>query len=122
MLNPSPLNDGEQDWIDKQKQQRCKQDDCKEIEREIKDAMEEVESRIEDMLNDPRNLYDLARDTPNPSATGTNTTWAGHVIQLEGAQNRLYRAIMAAIRKGCPVPPQAWALALRGVPSMPRGR
>jgi RHS repeat-associated protein len=122
MLNPSELNGGEQEWIEEQRRRRCHDDDCREIEREIKDAMEEVESRIEDMLNDPRNLYDNAFDAPNPSVTGTPTTWRGHGIAVQGAKNRLYRAIMAAMRKGCPVPPQAWMLYLRGLPKMPRGR
>jgi len=96
--------------------------DCSEITLQIYDAMNEIQQRTNDLLVDRCNLFQLAFSVTNPSLpSGCSGTWIGHIEQVQGWQNRLRTLIARAQRMGCPIPPDAWALATRQFPTMPRG-
>jgi RHS repeat-associated protein len=96
--------------------------DCIRLMQEIKRLMAEIQNRIDDLLSDPKELYDNAHYLPNPSVTGTDTTYQGHIGKVQNKQNELKKKLLDAIRKNCPIPPGAWPLAMRGTPNKPRGR
>jgi RHS repeat-associated protein len=97
-------------------------DDCDEITRSIYDAMNVIRQRIGDLLADRCNLFQLARNVPNPNLPpGCFGTWEGHIEQADGWQQRLRNLIDRAQRMGCQIPPDAWLLASRSLPRMPRG-
>jgi hypothetical protein len=83
--------------------------------------MNEALRRIDELLEDKLDLYHRAYDIPNPALPPNSGTWVGHLQQAEGWQNRIYNLIDKAIANGCPVPPGAWKLATRPLPSQPRG-
>ena len=96
--------------------------DCHEITREIYDATNVIQQRTGDLLTDRCNLYQLAFSVANPNLPiGCSGTWTGHIERVQGWQNRLRTLIARAQRMGCPIPPDAWMLATRALPSMPRG-
>jgi hypothetical protein len=66
-------------------------------------------------------LYNQAYDTPNPNLPPNSGTWLGHIMQVQGWQNRLKNLIARAEAMGCPVPPDIKQLAYRDLPSQPRG-
>jgi hypothetical protein len=81
-----------------------------------------IRDRINDMLDDPLDLFNKAFDTPNPNLPPNSGTWLGHQVQAEGWQNGLQNLIDEAIKAGCPVPPGARKLAGRDLPKRPRGK
>jgi hypothetical protein len=84
--------------------------------------MNEINDRIVDMLTDPRDLYHLAYSAPNEAATGTDTTWEGHVAQVKQKQRELQKTIIKALEQGCPIPGGAWEMAGRRIPKQPYQR
>ena len=96
-------------------------DKCKEIYQQIYEAVNVVQSRINDLLDDKLDLYNQAFDTPNPNLPPNSGTWLGHITQAQGWQNRLKNLIARAEAMGCPVPPDIKQLAYRDLPSQPRG-
>ncbi len=96
-------------------------DPCKDLQQLIYQAMNQVADRVGDLLDDNLDLYGTARSAPNPSLPPGSGSWVGHLNQVEGWQNRLGNLISQAGKLGCPVPPGAWGLATRGLPSQPRG-
>ena len=102
-------------------QAQCKKDDCNNLLQEIYRYMNTINGRINDLLNDPLDLYNLAYDTPNPALPPKSGTYVGHQGQVEGWQGGLRKLLEDARKKGCPIPPGAWSLASRPIPSQPRG-
>jgi hypothetical protein len=103
--------------------EQCSEGDrCAQIIRDIKQAMQEINGRAEEMLVDKCNMYNLARVAPNPAlGVGCPGSWRGHGEQIQGWQNRLRGLISQALRNNCRLPFGALAAAYRGLPKMPRG-
>jgi RHS repeat-associated protein len=98
-------------------------DNCDKILAEIYRAMNMLEKRINDMLVDKCNMFNLARSVANPNLPEgcRTTTWDGHIRAAEGWQQRLRSLIQKAQSQGCIVPADAWVLATRPLPGAPRG-
>ena len=96
--------------------------DCDNLRCEIYRAMDTIDRRTNDLLNDPQlwNLYNTAYDTPNP-AYPDKGTWTGHQQQLQGWKNRLKKLIDDAIKNNCEFPQSAWRFAYQDPPRFPRG-
>lgn len=104
------------------KAQQCdKGDKCKKIIQDIYDTMNQLQQKIDNLLNDPLNLYERAYDSPN-SELETETTYLGHLVNAESLQQRLRNLIEQAKANQCQIPGGAWAMATRPLPSAPRGR
>ena len=100
----------------------CPRDNCDQLLREIYRAMNEINDRILDLVNDPLNLYNLLYSVPSPSLPPDSGTYLGHIHQAEGWQRRLRSLLQEAMSQGCPIPRSAWRLASRPLPNQPRGR
>jgi RHS repeat-associated protein len=97
-------------------------DPCTELQNEIYRFMNTVTKRISGLLGDKLDLYNCAYDTVNPTLPPGSGTFVGHLGQAGGWQNGLRNLIDKAQKMGCSVPPGAWCLATRGLPTMPRGQ
>jgi len=97
--------------------------ECEQLVKDIYRYMNTISQRIDDLLIDWCDLYNKAYDVPNPSLPGgcAGTTWVGHQQQVLGWQQGLRNLLKEAERKGCLIPPGAWDLATRPIPSQPRG-
>jgi RHS repeat-associated protein len=97
--------------------------ECAELRQEIYEFMNLINEKIDDLLIDNCDLYNQAFDIVNPSLPGAcgKTTWVGHQQQVRDLQQGLRNRLEEAEKKGCPIPPGAWALATRPVPNQPRG-
>jgi hypothetical protein len=100
---------------------QCGNGECDKLLQEIYRFMNAINGRIIDLLTDPLNLYNLAFSTPNTLLPPGSGTWMGHQQQVSGWQQGLRNLLEEARKKGCRVPPGAWALASRPIPSQPRG-
>lgn len=97
-------------------------DRCDELLLEIHRVMNEIEKRIEELLTDRCDFYHQAYSQPNPALGPTCPgSWRGHIEQAQGRQNQLQGLIERARKWNCPIPPGAWALATRPLPTAPRG-
>jgi hypothetical protein len=94
---------------------------CTDLQKEIYDAMNELQSRIDELLEDKLDLYHLAYDAPNPSLPPGSGSWLGHLHQADGRQNRVGKLIDQLQANNCTIPAGAWGLATRPLPSQPRG-
>ncbi len=94
---------------------------CDDLLKQISEAMDVLRARIEELLEDKLDLYHKAYDTPNPALPPNSGTWLGHIEAADGWQNRVGNLIDELLENGCPVPPDAWRLATRKLPSQPRG-
>lgn len=123
LIYPTPTADSCTDEPHPPAGLNCPRDDdkCKAIQKAIYEAMNELQGRIDDLLTDSWGLYDSAYDVRNPAYPEEVGTWTGHVYQAQGWQNRLRNLIKQAQKYGCRIPPGAWGLATRPLPSMPRG-
>jgi RHS repeat-associated protein len=123
LVYPSPTADSCTDEPRPSAELNCPGDDdkCKAIQRAIYEAMTVLQGRIDDLLSDSWRLYDTAHSVRNPAYPPEVGTWMGHIQQAQGWQNRLRNLIKKAVENGCPIPPGAWGLATRPLPSMPRG-
>jgi RHS repeat-associated protein len=101
--------------------EHCGNDECDKLLKEIYRYMNTIRGRIVDLLTDPLNLYNLAFSSPNSSLPPGSGTWMGHQQQVQGWQQGLRNLLEEARKKGCRVPPGAWGLASRPIPSQPRG-
>jgi len=117
-----------QEYLQRQKpdagpalQCKNKDDDCNKLLQEIYRYMNEITGRMSDLLADPLDLYNLAYSGPNASLPPGSGSWQGHQHQVGGWQEGLRNLLNEAQKKGCPIPPGAWGLASRPIPSQPRG-
>jgi hypothetical protein len=53
------------------------------------------------MFNDPKRLFAFARSVPNPSMSGTSTTWEGHVDPLRGLIEKIKEGIALGELMNC---------------------
>jgi RHS repeat-associated protein len=81
--------------------------ECAKLTAVILAAMADVKNETNILLEDWRDLYTYARWHPNPSVTGTDTTFMGHVVKIDNLKNGLDNAIKDAVKAGCAVPPGA---------------
>jgi hypothetical protein len=68
-------------------------DPCKDINQKIYEAVNTVEDRINDLLDDKLDLYNQAYDAPNPALPPGSGSWLGHIQQAQGWLNRLQNLI-----------------------------
>lgn len=121
-LTPNPNAGGECSALYPPIESSCPQNDCSELLKEIYRYMNEIDKRLNDLLTDRCGMYTEAFSGPNANlGAGCNGSWLGHIHQLEGWQAGLRWAIERAAARGCPIPPRAYNLATRGLPSAPRG-
>jgi RHS repeat-associated protein len=97
--------------------------ECEKLIQEIYFFMDEITVKINDLLIDQCDLYNLAYNVPDPSLPGgcAGTTWVGHQQQVLDLQQGLRNRLKEAEKKGCLIPPGAWAIATRPIPNQPRG-
>ena len=93
--------------------------DCELIRSRLYDEMNNFDRRLNDLIEDKLNLFTQAYDAPNPSVTGTNTTYVGHEQKLRESQEKMRRYIKLLEKKGCDVPRGAYPRATRGLPNAP---
>jgi hypothetical protein len=101
LLNPTPLGSPEKDYFPP----KCNDPDCQKLLAQGFTYVVKIQERVSEMLRDPRNLYTEAYSTPNPSVTGTNTTWMGHQQAIRELQDALSKVIKKLQARNCPVPP-----------------
>ena len=98
---PKDLSPKETGYYDKY----CKNTDdpCNALKAAINAAIAQAKGKMNKMLNDDRvnGLYRNAYSTPNPSVTGTNTTWVGHVNDLDGRISSIWTMIALGRKMGC---------------------
>ena len=75
-------------------------DPCTALKDAAQTAIKEAKVKMNNMLND-KVLYKNAYDTPNPAVTGTNTTWIGHVKDLDGRIANIWAMIYLGRKMGC---------------------
>jgi hypothetical protein len=63
-------------------------------------AITTARGKMNDMLGDTK-LYQYAYDAPNPSLTGTNTTWLNHAANLRGRIDNVAAMISLGQKMGC---------------------
>ena len=76
------------------------QDPCVALKASAQKAIAQAKVKMNNMLNDTV-LYKNAYDTPNPAVTGTNTTWMGHVNDLDGRISNIWAMINLGRKMGC---------------------
>ncbi len=78
-------------------------DPCAAIKAELNQAINDARKKMNNMLNDDpvSGLYRNAMNTPNPTITGTRTTWRGHVDDLDGRIGKINNLIALGQKMGC---------------------
>jgi RHS repeat-associated protein len=78
-------------------------DPCAAIKAELNQAINDARRKMNNMLNDDpiSGLYRNAMNTPNPTVTGTRTTWRGHVDDLDGRIGKINNLIALGQKMGC---------------------
>jgi uncharacterized protein RhaS with RHS repeats len=78
-------------------------DPCRALKAAAQKAIAAAQGKMNSMQNDgsERNLYRDAFSTPNPSVTGTNTTWEGHARDLDGRIAAIWDMITLGRKLGC---------------------
>ena len=76
-------------------------DPCRALKEATMTAIAAARAKIEQMLVDDRQLYKYAFSQPNPAMTGTNTTWSGHLDDMNGRINAVWTMIMLGRKMGC---------------------
>jgi len=106
----------------KYENQRDTDDRCRQIVADMRAAMHEVNRRREEMRIDKCNMYNPARQVPNP-ALGPSCpgSWDGPGQQIRNWQNRLKKLIEKALVNNCHLPFGVFDAAYGGLPGMPRG-
>ncbi|MES2296715.1 MAG: Ig-like domain-containing protein [Pseudomonadota bacterium] len=99
-----------------------KADKCKEILEKLWGAMNVVEGRMGDLIQDKLDLYNKAYSAPSPSLPKGSGSWTGHIEQASGWQRRVRALIKEALDNGCKVPKWAWDIAYTPIPSRPGAR
>jgi len=95
----------------------CKNDECTTIEADIRARASELRARYFQLLRDPRDLYNRARDTAN---LGRRVgTYIGHQQQFRDQQENLRDLIRRADSRGCYVSIEDRALANAPTPPRP---
>jgi RHS repeat-associated protein len=116
LANAKPMHPYQKDWR-KQPEFQCG-NRCGPILEEIYRFMEIIKVRYYDMMTDPGNLFNTAYSTKDPFRPWMGT-WLGHEMALINAQRGLSNLIGEAAALGCPVPPEAYALAILPPPTTP---
>ncbi len=111
-----------EDEIQNGLREACGDNDCDRLKKEMWRQYELINGRINDLLKDRCNLYDLAYDTNSGLGNGCVGTWVGHLKAVNDAQRGLRNLIEKARRMGCDIPAFMWKMATRPTPSMPWGR
>lgn len=100
-------------------------DRCNDIQDQINAAKAEFYQKVENVLNDPLDLFIHAKSEPNPAMTGTDTTWDGHIKDLQNRQGQLSNLVDKARRMKCKIPAGvegAGGAINRGMPNYPRAK
>jgi RHS repeat-associated protein len=95
------------------------QDPCAALKAAAKQAIQAARSKMINMLNDPKQLFIHAINSPNPSVTGTNTTWANHRSDLDGAIANVNAIISLGQKMGCDMTPEIIESSTLYVPMRP---
>lgn len=80
---------------------RNSKDPCGDLQAAAQIAIANAQGKLEEMLNDDQKLFTNAFSTPNPSVTGTNTTWVGHRADLGGRIVNILAMISLGQKLGC---------------------
>jgi RHS repeat-associated protein len=97
-------------------------DPCCELIELIRQLIEELKKRAQDMLQDSNDLF--FKELAGFPTSGRGGTWSGHIEQIEGKRTQLIRAINDYIDNRCPPDPVlavATVLALQPSPDRPSG-
>lgn len=101
---------------------RNSDDPCKELKAATNAAIAQARIKMTNMLNDDpiRGLYRNAYSEPNPAVTGTNTTWMGHVDDLDGRRASIWSMIALGRKMGCDMSAETAAAITLYTPGAPR--
>ncbi|MCM5681571.1 type IV secretion protein Rhs [Schlegelella sp. S2-27] len=81
-------------------------DPCSEIKNATNRAIDMAYQKMGHMQRDPGNLFGNAYSSPNPSITGTATTWIGHQRDLIHRIETINSMISLGQRMGCDMTPE----------------
>jgi RHS repeat-associated protein len=97
-------------------------DPCAALKVAINTAIVQARNKMNNMLNDDpiTGLYKNAFSIPNPSVTGTNTTWMGHVGELDGRIGSIWIMIGLGRKLGCDMSAETAAAITLLTPGAPR--
>jgi RHS repeat-associated protein len=97
-------------------------DPCAALKSAVNKQIAQAKIKINNMLNDDRDngLFRNAYSTPNPSVTGTNTTWMGHVNDLDGRRASIWHMIGLGRKLGCNMSSETAEALKLYTPSSPR--
>ena len=76
--------------------------ECNDILRRIRERVQELRQRHQEMLEDRHGLFPI-----RPNAKPPYGSWPGHIQQFDGKKINLAKLIAQAEALGCPVPPDA---------------
>lgn len=81
----------------------CKNSDdpCQALKAAVSAAILQARGKIGEMLDDPMGLFRNAYSTPNPSATGSRTTWQNHAKDVDGRIGSIWNMISLGRKMGC---------------------
>lgn len=112
---PGTLTDGETtDCVG-----QCSPDECAQLGQQIDAKAQEVQIRLEDMMEDQHDLYRIA---PRLSDNFGRGTWEGHQIRYNREREELKTLIAVADANKCPVSDFAREVAEEEAPDRPFGR
>ena len=95
-------------------------DPCRAIKAAVMTAIAGAQGKMENMYSD-KTLFKNAYSTPNPTVTGTNTTWTGHIDDLNGRTNNIWAMITLGRKMGCDMSAETAAAMTVHTPGAPRG-
>ncbi len=95
-------------------------DPCRAIKAVVMTAIAGARGKMENMYND-KTLFQHAHSVPNPALTGTNTTWTGHIDDLNGRTNNIWAMITLGRKMGCDMSAETAAAMTVHTPGAPRG-
>lgn len=82
-------------------------------------AIGEARGKMEAMCSDTV-LFKHAHSVPNPTVTGTNTTWTGHIDDLNRRTNNIWAMITLGRKMGCDMSTETAAAMTIHTPGAPR--
>jgi hypothetical protein len=98
------------------------EDPCAAIKAAVQAAITGADGKMNNMMNDPSNLYEYAYSTPNFGATGSRTTWRNHANDLDGRIGSISAMISLGKKMGCDMTQEEILAASLYVPRAPLGR
>jgi RHS repeat-associated protein len=94
-------------------------DPCAALKLAVWKAIEQAKIKMINMLDD-KLLFRNAYKIPNPAVTGTNTTWLGHVDDLDGRIASIWIMISLGRKLGCDMSSETAAALTLLTPGAPR--